>query len=449
MCGRLLRQTSPAPSLEALLYKAQSAGVLPITSVCDSGCVFCSNSFNPPSCEIFAIPPRSIQDIQDTLAWLQSAPGPIVIGESATRVKEGEPFTHPDFLKILELVRKEYPKKTIQVTTNACHLSPSITNQLQALDIELLVSLNTVGKRLEIMGDSDPKRTLENVEYLGGRLSFEGSIVALPFITGWDDLEETVLFLKNSGAEGIRILGPGFSRKHPLADSVTPSVWGEIRKFSVAQNDSLGIPVLFEPPGLRRWEARVDAVIPNSPAYAAGVRTGDLITRVSGKRVFSRKDCFAAVRSKENPQISLERDGITQELRLIKPRYASPGFIMYEDIGFQEWVSWENQAGFGRGVPLVLTSSLAKPLVESILEIRGLTAKVVAVKSRYFGGNIQAAGLLTVGDFIRAYSLLDLRQPPPTVSLPARAFDPWGRDLEGVSLRVFSETTKASVILAG
>ncbi len=448
MCGRLLSQPSPAPSIEALLYKAQSAGVLPITSVCDSGCVFCSNNFNPPSCEIFTIPPRSIEDIESTLPWLQSAPGPIVIGESATRVKEGEPLTHPDFLKIAELVRNEYPKKTIQVTTNACHLTPSITDMLEALNIELLVSLNTVGKRREIMGDSEPLRTLKNVEYLGGRLSFEGSIVALPFVTGWDDLAETVSFLKNAGANGIRVLGPGFSRKHPLAKSASPAVWREIHKFAVEQNDSLGIPVLFEPPGLKRSEARVDAVTPGSPAHLAGVRTGNLITRVSGRKVFSRKDCFASVLSRENPQITLEEGDVTKELRLIKPRYASPGFIMYEDIGFQEWVSWENQAGFGRGVPLVLTSSLAKPLVENILETRGLLAKVVAVKSRYFGGNIQAAGLLTVRDFLSAYDRLDLKQSPPTVSLPARAFDPWGRDLEGISYREFSDKTKATVILA-
>ena len=48
---------------------------------------------------------------------------------------------------------------------------------------------------------------------------------------------------------------------------------------------------------------------------------------------------------------------------------------------------------------LILTSAFAKPLIESALEKRGLTAEVKAVRSLFFGGNIEAAGLLTVRDF--------------------------------------------------
>jgi hypothetical protein len=81
--------------------------------------------------------------------------------------------------------------------------------------------------------------------------------------------------------------------------------------------------------------------------------------------------------------------------------------------------------------PLVVTGEMAAKLLELGLERAGVAATVRKVRSRFFGGSIAAAGLLTVGDVIA-----DLReQPPPAgtdlVLLPPRAFDPWGRDLLG------------------
>ena len=79
-------------------------GILPITSRCNMGCIFCSNAYNPKSCEVFCIPPRPLEDIKDTILWLGGSRGPVVIGESVTRINEGEPltpvsYTHLDVYK--------------------------------------------------------------------------------------------------------------------------------------------------------------------------------------------------------------------------------------------------------------------------------------------------------------------------------------------------------------
>ena len=108
---------TPSPSIEALLYHAQMEGILPVTSRCNMGCIFCSNAYNPKSCEVFAYL-EALEDIKDTILWLE-AQGPVVIGESVTRINEGEPLTHPDFVEILRLVRKSYPERAIRITTNA------------------------------------------------------------------------------------------------------------------------------------------------------------------------------------------------------------------------------------------------------------------------------------------------------------------------------------------
>ena len=439
------------PSIEALLYQAQKDGILPITSECDMGCVFCSNHFNPPGCEVRTIGRRSLEEIKESLPWLQAAPGPVVIGESVTRINEGEPLTHPDFGPILRLVREVYPQRSIHVTTSGALLTPDLTSLLSSLGVELMVSLNTVGKRREVMGDTDPERTLENVRALGGKVRFDGSIVALPFVTGWDDLTETGKFLRGAGASTIRLLLPGFSSRHPLYKKMPKDTWREVKDFSADLARDLDIPVLFEPPGLKDTLPVVEYVQRESPAAKAGILPGDLIDQVAGKETFSRKDAFLSCRMKENPSVTIDRNGVQIGVVLKKGWNQSPGFVMYEDLDRQAYLNWErsSQVRKGREV-LVLTSALAKPVIEHMLSQRELQAKVVAVRSRFFGGNIQACGLLTVSDFWSAYeNAVGEGYSPVEVTLPRIAFDPWGRDLEGVHYRAFGEKCHLPVILAG
>lgn len=439
------------PSIEALLYQAQKDGILPITSECNEGCLFCSNHFNPPGCEVFNIGRRSLADIRESIPWLQAAPGPVVIGESVTRINEGEPLTHPDLDSVLRLVRDAYPDRVIRLTTNGTLLTPETISLLSALGVGLTVSLNTVGKRLEVMRDAEGDRTLRSVAALGGKVRFDGSIVALPFVTGWDDISATARFLQESGAGTIRLLLPGFSSRHPLYRQMPAGTWQKVKDFSAELAAGLRVPVLFEPPGLRDTRPVVEYVQEGTPAERAGVMPGDLVTGVAGRETFSRTDAFHACRARENPQIALNRQGAEIGVTLKKRRNEPAGFIMYEDLDREAYLAWErsSQVRKGRDV-LILTSSLAKPVIEHVLRERELEAKVAPVRSRFFGGNIQAAGLLTVRDFWAAFQrIVNRGYSPAEVTLPRIAFDPWGRDLEGVHYRDFAQKCSVPVILAG
>ena len=439
------------PSIEALLYQAQKEGVLPITSECGMRCAFCSNRWNPPSCEVYVIGRRSLHDIKESIPWLQAAPGPIVIGESVTRINEGEPLTHPDFAEIVRTVRNAYPGRSIRVTTNGTLLTPSIIDLLGDLDVELIVSLNSIGKRQELMGDLDPDRTLGNVRRLRGRVRFEGSIVALPFLVGEEDIRDTAEFLRDSGASTIRLLLPGFSGRHPLRRLMPRNTWQQVRELGTELSRRLRIPVLADPPGLQDARPVVEHVMKGTAAWEAGILQGDLVVKVGGRETFSRKDAFMECRARENPAITVERDGAEIGLTLRKAKMESPGFVMYEDLDREAYLAWERSSQVRKGKDvLILTSRLAKPIIESVLERRGLTARVVGVTSRFFGGNIQAGGLLVVRDFLAAYrkAIADGFEPVE-VTLPKAAFDPWGRDLEGVHYRVIEEKTGRPVMLAG
>lgn len=395
--------------------------------------------------------PRDIDDVERTLPWLQGS-GSVVIGESVTRVNEGEPFTHPAILEILELVRRVYPRIPIRITTNGSLVSGHMVDELSNLGAELVVSLNTVGKRREIMGDPSPSMTLRNVEALGGKVRFEGSVVALPFLTGWDDLGDTLRFLKDAGAWSIRVFMPGFSRRHPLWAQMPQNTWDELREYSMNAAAKLKIPVLLEPAALPDVSARIEAVLVDSPARRAHLFPNDVILAVSGREVFSRKDAFDRARQDENPVLAVLRDGGIFDVRLVKPGGVSPGFVMFSDLDESEWVTWERRSGarrWGDSI-LILTSVLAKPVIEAALARRNLQVRCKAVQSRFFGGNIQAAGLLTVSDFVAAFqAFVETSRKPRLVTLPRRAFDAWGRDMEGVHLRVFAETTGCRVLLAG
>lgn len=438
------------PSIEALLYQAESKGILPITSECGMSCAFCSNRYNPPTTEVFTIGRRSLAEIKETLSWLQAAGGQITIGESVTRINEGEPLTHPEFLDIVRAVRSAYPDRTIKVTTNGALLTPAIADTLGEMGVELTLSLNTVSKRKELMGDRDPEKTLANIAALRGKVKFDGSIVALPFVTGFDDMEDSIKFLRDAGATTVRLLLPGFSSRHPMFKAMPDDTWDEVRRFSLAAGRSLKIPVLVDPPELSDLDARVEYVLPRSPAAEAGIKAGDLIVEVAGKEVFSRKDAFQTAFLRENPVITVRREGLI-EFRLRKGRLSSPGFVVYDDLDREEYLSWERTCGIAKGRDvLVLTSSLAKPLIQAALKERGLDARVVTVRSTFFGGNILAGGLLTVGDFLSAFKKANRgKEAPYAVTLPARAFDPWGRDLEGIHVRTFTQETGVPVILAG
>lgn len=441
---------SDTPSLEALLYQAQKRGILPITSECIAGCVFCSNRYNPPSCEVLDIGTRSLEDVRDSLPWLQAAPGPVVIGESVTRINEGEPLAHPDFPEVVRLVREAYPNRTIKVTTNGMLLTREIISFLSEAGVTLTVSLNSVSKREELMGDREPEKTLAAVASLRGKVEFDGSIVALPFLTGHEDIRQSVRFLKESGAATVRLLLPGFSSRHPLYKRMPKDTWKEVREMGAELAAREKIPVLVDPPELYDLDARVEYVLPDSPAAQAGIRAGDLIVKVSGKDVFSRKDAFQRAYERESPVVTVLREGLIEH-RLPKRRASSPGFIMYEDLEPRDYLNWERVSGVTKGRDvLVLTSKPAKKLIEAALKRRGLEARIVAARSYFFGGNIQVAGLLTVRDFLAAYRRAVARTGKPySVTLPARAFDAWGRDLEGVHFRVFSQETGVPVILAG
>jgi len=416
---------------------------LPLTSGCNVHCVFCSHRNNPPGVQIYRISPRPLEDIEVNLGALDPAK-PIIIGESATRIIEGEPFTHPALVEILQMIRGRFPRTPVQITTNGSLLDQEKVKILQNLgNVVVYLSLNSasVRGRSVLMADSRGLQAIQSAALLRKHgIPFHGSVVALPHLVGWRDLAGTIKYLSACGAGTIRVFLPGFSSLAVPGIKFKPSHWKEIKVFITGLREKISTPLTCEPPLLEGLEPEIAGVIAASPADLAGIRAGDIIEAVNGCGVHTRVQAFRKITGTGPARLELRRKGHPFSVVVQKKPGQKSGLVLDYDldpalIDDLARALRRNRAGGA----LALTSELAGPLLRLALGCfwKGKRElELVAVKSLFFAGNICVAGLLTVTDFTAAMVAFLEKKPrpePPLVLLPGIAFDRRGRDLTGRS----------------
>ena len=202
-------------SMDYIINTISRTNVLPIITKCNTTCSFCSHKQNMPEVEAFVLPELSIDDLKELSVYL-SPSRKIIIGESATRIVEGEPLLHDKFIEILEMLRKKFKKTTIQITTNGILLSQILVDKMVAIgNIELNISVNCVNpeKRSVILGRNANIDIKKKLELVSGCIPFSGSSVYVPKTMNNEDLDELVSVLKNCNASMVRIFVPGYTGK--------------------------------------------------------------------------------------------------------------------------------------------------------------------------------------------------------------------------------------------
>ena len=433
-----------APVVEKMiLYGAGEGNVLPLTSVCNVRCVFCSHRNNPPGVEVYRIPPRSLEDVERTLCVLDPVK-PIVVGESATRIIEGEPFTHPALEEILRMIRSSFPRTAIQITTNGSLLNQEKVELLESLgNVVIYLSLNSarVKGREVLMADPRGLQAIQSAALLQKHgVPFHGSVVALPHLVGWKDLKETIKYLCACGAETVRVFLPGFSSLAGPELQFESFLWKEVGAFISRLREDVRTPITCEPPLIEGLQPEVAGVIATSPADLAGIRAGDVIEAVNSSSVHTRVQAFRQILKAGRPRLRLKRGSKPFTVQIQKEPGQRSGLVMDYDLD-PALIDDLARAVQRHRVPraLALTSRLAGPVLKLALRQfwRGRQElEVVEVKSLFFAGTICAAGLLTVTDFgaaVLTFLESKPRQKLPLVLLPGLAFDSRGRDLTGKS----------------
>lgn len=425
------------------LNGAPEANILPVTSCCNVRCVFCSHHQNPPGVLSYRIAPCTPDEVRQVVCFLDPE-RPVVIGESATRIIEGEPLTNPAIREILLMIRANLPRTPIRITTNGSLLDESMVDFLRRLGrVVINLSLNSAVEksRAYLMGDAAPARALNNAGLLKSYgLPFHGSIVAMPHLVGWSDLEETIRYLEDCGAETVRLFLPGFTRLAAPALRFKPSLRKELNDFVAGVRPRVDIPLTCEPPLIYDLEPVVGGVINGSPATAAGIRYGDVIRTINGVPAQTRVQAFRRVLKAGSPEIIVEREEGLVSLQVKKRPHERSGLVMDYDLDpvlIYDMARALRRHGAERA--LALTSELGNSVINTGLNrfLKGeMEIEALVVKSRFFGGSIGAAGLLTVADFAAALADYLSDQPgrrPTLALLPGLAFDRRGRDLTGRS----------------
>lgn len=420
----------PAP-FNLLLETASRDNILVLTTGCSTSCIFCSHLQNPEEIQAYYVEDLSREQI-DTLIEFLDGTEKIVIGESATRICEGEPFLRNDIMDILKHIRKKYPGAPIQITTSGIHLNGTVLSRLESIgNIELNVSLNSSsaeGRKKLYRGKEHPSAVGAVKLLKDSDLGYSGSIVAMPHLVGWEDIRKTILFLQDNRASAIRLFMPGYTR---YTKGLLPpdDIRDSLADFAADMGKLLRVPLIMEPSGVKDVLALVEGVLNGSPAWKSGIEKGDRILRINGKEAVSRVAAYYMAYEAGSPSVELLRSGNILRLVLDKQPASPSGMVFNYDVHPDTILEIKRGISRNKGRScLVLTSELAYNLLTGCIPDMG-GAEIEAVRNEFFGGNILCAGLLTISD-IESH-LGGRAKLPEVVLLPGIMFDTSGRDLLG------------------
>jgi hypothetical protein len=375
------------PFMSEWLAGGQPSNQLPISAVCNSHCLFCSNQLNPfPVTGGFF---RDMEDIKLQLGAMSANDDPIRMSDSLPgRISEGEALLHPRLFEILEMVRRKFFYNTLCFTTNASMLDSVFLKKLSAYrPIEINVSLHSMEPALwaRIFGQ-DIRRAEIAISSLplirSHKIDLIGTIVPLPKVCGWDGLERTYAHFVALGASSMILYWPGHTKRtRPEIVADLECSLAEFTDFAERMKTAYGVPLIPHP----------DMISP------LGVRVETIVAKTL----------------KGNPK---------------------NGGSAYRKV---LWLS--SAAAFCR------LESLVKEKTRSTLN----SHQVEPVENGTYGGNIMAAGLLMVDDFIRAGKKALEQWPDVELFLvPREPFDSLLRDLQGTPAYTIAEELDRPVWLA-
>jgi MoaA/NifB/PqqE/SkfB family radical SAM enzyme len=414
-----------------LLEAASRYNILTLTTSCAAACVFCSHHQNPKEIEAYYVNKLTREEAENLVEFLDGN-SKITVGESATRICEGEPFAFEYLMDILKRIRDKYPKAPIQITTSGISLDEATLIELKAIqNIELNISLNSCNEagRKKLYGGKAHMQAVAAVEMLKRYdIRFNGSIVAMPHVVGWEDLEQTIMYLGIQGAETIRVFMPGYTKytRIPLPDE---NIQQELAHMAKTLQHIIKTPVIVEPAIVDSLDAVIEGIIPDSPAYQSDLSVGSKILSVNNKSVYSRVDAYNRLFDAANPQIGFEKDGKSLNCIIDKDKNTSSGLVFSNDIDAEAAKRIKRKVEkFNSQECLMLVSKLGYGIMSKVFE-GDEDVKISIAANRYFGGNIMCAGLLVLEDI--EIALKQQNKLPQVVFLPQVMFDEKGRDLTG------------------
>lgn len=444
-------------SREEILFKTvKEDNILPITSICKLNCIFCSHKNNPPEIETYNFGHLEFELIKTMIEFLDPEQ-PVFIGESASKIIEGEPFVHPDIYNILKYLRQRWPDIEIKITSSGSFLELEKVAFLKKLKpIELNISLNGPApeERVFLMNDSHPDNVFKLLpELKKNQINFEASIVSMHHLKGFKYLKRTFDFLEKHQPNSLRVFLAGFSNYADQDLAVDSGEYFKLNKFVNKQKNNYSYPIIIEPQLISSLAAEINNVISNSAAADSDLKSGDLILKVNQKAVKSRVDAFYKIKSAKNPKIEFKRGEKIINTTIIKEEKKSSGLIMSYDLSLKQIEKLKAYAEAGKKnkkckKTIIVSSQLAYSfLKEMMLPFlnSNYSLKLLKAENYFFGGSIVAAGLLCNQDLIKTIKAANFEVD--RIILPKIIYDYYGNDLLGNHYSELEDAFMAEVIL--
>jgi hypothetical protein len=180
---------------------------------------------------------RDLEDIKLQLCAMEAHDGPIDFTPGCGgHVAEGEALLHPRLFEILELIRRKYFYNELCFFTNGSMLDEAFLKELARFrPIELRLSMHST--KPELWAKIFSKKERDALTAIAAPpllkrygIKFLGSIVPLPRLCGWEDLERTYEYFVTNGANRILLYWPAFSARTP--ESVVKDLAFPLEEFT-------------------------------------------------------------------------------------------------------------------------------------------------------------------------------------------------------------------------
>lgn len=426
---------------ELIDQTARQANILPLTSMCDSACIFCSHRNNPPQAQVISVGERSFEDIIDTMPFLDPYE-PIRIGESASNLIEGEPTSHRDFIKIMQELRLRFPNTPVSLTTNGHHLTEEFVAFLsdqQPVYINLSINSSSLEAHQALMQDPETlaKCSIGSLRLLDRyHIPFSCSMVAAPDIAGFEDMRRTIDDIARCGADSIQIFMPGFSSFTENDMFPDPdAAYQELKAFIDEIAPEVCCPVLLKPSCAQDLRCIVSGIRKNSPAWNAGIRRGDEILTVNTQVPYSRSEALELLNGTGRRHVTFRHDDTVMDTVWINLPDGFCGIAMEHDFDKDRALCLEQTIASAPGKALVLTSELGFPLLRQVIGRMSLPDEkcdILCAKNITFGGTIRVTRLLCYQDYVSAVEqYIKDHSAPDILLLPTESFNFLGLDLTG------------------
>ncbi|NLE23581.1 MAG: DUF512 domain-containing protein [Actinobacteria bacterium] len=432
-----------------------------LSTVCNCHCRFCYEDGNPPGLFEREPPFVSLEEAETRRRYLHD-------GRGLPRESKGffEPLANPHFLELLELAREQDPEGLIDVTTNGAGLTEELIDRLATL-APIYVNVSLISSRVDlrraVMADRLAGQAVRAVELLREReIPFMGTLVPWPD-QGLEDVAATLAYLDRHEARFIRVSMPGLSRHHRRYRPGHLDAWlPQVRDRVLAVREDLATPILISP-----WahvtssiDPVVEGVVPASPAAEAGLRVGDRIVEVDGKRVVSRAHAVSLLERAMREgvvRVTLRRGAEDMVAILHEPAagvdaypYRPRGYARLDFPGMHfgivlpgsfrpQYLKQIRAAIEERAAQhtLVLTSHLLHGLVAELCSQvpwpDGADVELLVPENRYFGGDVTVGDLWVLEDVAAAVREYGRSHGAPNlIILPSSFLSRWHRDLLGV-----------------